>query len=267
MSPSPISGRSVSAKAAAVTAGRDAPVEIDVGERRDRARDAVVVDHEPVDLLETARPVGIEPLARLLVGGAGGRAFLLPGRPVGLARHVGQGVEPVLGQHLDLVDRLVAGRSPFRAERSVGAHIAVRRGVERGRIRLQRMGGELLDIDLRRGGQALAAQRVVGQRRAVHPGEQGQPVPPPRLVRGHQRRGVLDRRRRPRQMRDPHLVGHDFPPSCRFPKVYWPPERARNRRPGTAALSPGKRVATVISRQSGRRATRLSHAGEPEGEP
>ena len=254
-------------EAAPVAAGGNAAVEVDIRQRGDRTRDAGVVDHQPVDLLEAARPVRVEPLARLTVRRAGGRAFLLPGRAVRLPRHVGQRVKPVLRQHLDLVDRLVVGRPAFDTEGSVGADIAVRPGVERGRVSFQRMGRKLLHIDPGRCGQPLPAERVVGQGASVRSGQERQPVFPARLVRGHQRRGVLDRRRRPRQMRDAHFAGHDFPPCGRFAKVYLASERRRNRAAGKAALSAGNRVATVISRQSGRRSARCLTAGEPEGRP
>src|ERR1700736_962775 len=66
--------------------------EVDVGVGGDQVSRALLADLQPVDLLETARAVGEEALPCLRFGGAGERAFLLPGAAVGLRRHVRQGI-------------------------------------------------------------------------------------------------------------------------------------------------------------------------------
>ena len=143
-----------------VTARRRTAVEIDGGKLRDRARHAIHADREAVDLLEAARSVGEEALARFFDGSAGARAFFVPGIAVGLDRHVGQWIEAVLRVQRDLIDRLVVGALARFAERAALTDIAVRRRVELSRIGLERMRRELLHVDRRRRCEALRAQAI-----------------------------------------------------------------------------------------------------------
>ena len=166
--------------------------------RREQARGAFGADRHAIDLLEAARAVREEALAMLRTARRG--AFVVPCRAVGLGRHVGQGIETVLRLQLDLVHRLVAGVLALLPEHAVGADVSVGRSIEFGDVRFQRMGGKLLDIDLGRRGEALRPQRVVLERRAVRILEQRQAVLGARLVRGDERRRVLDGGRRPRQV-------------------------------------------------------------------
>ena len=188
--------------------GRQDAVEIHIGQRTDHAREAIGANAQPVDLFKTAGPIGEEALTGPRPLGHGGGAFLLPWAPVALAGHVGQGVEPVFGPQLHLIDRLVGLRAPCGREAAVGGQIAVRGAIEVGGVALQRMRGELLHIDLYGRGETLGAQGVelgglpvLGQtrRQAMHGS---------RLVGGDERRGVLDGRRGSRQMGDPHFLGH-----------------------------------------------------------
>ena len=179
-------------------ARRHAAVEIDRCNRRQQTRRAFDADRHAVDFLEAARAVGEEALA------AGGRArrgaFLLPGRSVGLRRHIGKRIQTVLWLQLDLVDRLVAGALALLPEHAVRADVAVGRPIKLGHVGLQRMGRKLLDIDLGRRREPLRPQRIVPQRRAIRILEQWQAVPGARLVRGDERRRVLDGCCRPGQM-------------------------------------------------------------------
>jgi hypothetical protein len=126
---------------------------------------------------------------------------------VGLTRHVWQRIQAVFRFQFDLVDRLVALVPALLPEHAVAADISVRRTVEFSRVGFQGMGGELLDIDLGRRGEALGPQRIVPQRRPVHVGEGRQSMLFTRLVRRDKRRGVLDGRRRTRQMGNSCFLG------------------------------------------------------------
>ena len=150
-----------------VTRGRQDPVEVDLGLGGDQVAGPVVADLQPIDLLEAARAVGEKSLPRLCFGGAGERAFLLPGGAVRLPRHVGQRIDPVLGAQDDLIDRLVARAAPLRAHLPVAAEPAVRRPIELGGVGFERVRAELLDIDRDRRREALRAQCVEPRRRAV----------------------------------------------------------------------------------------------------
>ena len=186
-------------QALGISARRQHAVEIDIGMRGDEIALAMLADGQTVDLLEDARAVGIERLARALGRRERHGAVILPGAAVGLARHVGQREDPILRQELDLVDRLVAGGGAGFMEFAGGNDIAVGRPVKFGRVALERMGAELLDIDRDRRGEPLRAQEVEPGRAPVGIGLERQPVFRPRLVAGDERRaggkrGVLRRR-------------------------------------------------------------------------
>src|SRR5690242_8714489 len=65
---------------------------------------------------------------------------------------------------------------------------------------------ELLDIDLGRRRQPLRPQCIMAKRRAIDVGERWKAELGTGLVGGYQRRRVLDRRRRSRQMRNARLL-------------------------------------------------------------
>ena len=179
-------------------ARRHAAIEIDRCNGRQQARSAFDADRHAIDFLEAARAVGEEALAA--IGGARRGAFLLPRRSVGLGRHIGKWIQAIFWLQLDLIDRLVAGVLALLSEHAVRADVSVWRPIEFGHVGFQRMGGKLLDVDLCRSREALGAQRVVPQRRAVRVLEQWQAMLGARLVRRDERRRVLDGRRRPRQV-------------------------------------------------------------------
>ena len=189
-----------------VAARRRNPEEIDRCLRRDRAARPVRHDRQTVDFLEAARTVGEEALARHRRGSSRCCTFLFPGLAIGLDRHVGQRIEAILRVELDLVHSLVGGGCAVLVERSVGADVAVGRTVELLRIGLERMGGELLHIKRRRRSKPLRSQRIERGDRAVRIAQRRQLASCPRLVRCHERRRVLDRRRRSGQMRNSRLA-------------------------------------------------------------
>src|SRR5207248_3516359 len=141
-----------------VAAGRRDAKEIDLGARRDQARFAVTVDAEAVDLLEETRAVGIERLARALGRRERLGAVVLPGAAVGLAGHVRQRVETVARLERHLVYRHVAGARAAAVEITRPVEVAVGRRVQLRGVALERMGAELLDIDLHRRGEALGPE-------------------------------------------------------------------------------------------------------------
>ena len=198
MSPSPLSLRRCAGKTLGEAARRHAAVEIDRCNGRQQTRSAFDADRHAVDFLEAARAVGEEALAA--IGRAGRGAFLLPCRSVGLGRHIGKRIQAIFRLQLDLVDRLVAGVLALLPEYAVRADVSVWRPIEFGHVGFQRMRGKLLDVDLCRRREALGAQRVVPQRRAVRILEQWQAMLGARLVRRDQRRRVLDGGCRPRQV-------------------------------------------------------------------
>jgi hypothetical protein len=161
-------------------------IEVHIGTRTDQVAQTVTADAQPVDLLETARPVGQERLTRPRFGGERLSALLLPGRAIGLHRHVGQRVIAIVRQQLDLVHGPIIGGRPLAAERSVDAEIAVRWTIQLHRIGLQRMRGELLDIDRDRRRQSLWTQHIIAQRPAIGTAAQRQLMPHTSFVRGHQ---------------------------------------------------------------------------------
>src|ERR1700676_5465735 len=110
-----------------ITRGRQDSVEVDLGLGGDQIAGPSFADLQPVDLLEAARAVGEKSLPRLRLGGAGERAFLLPGGAVHLSSHVGQRIDPVLGAQYDLIDRLVGAAPPLLGRLPVAAEPAVRR--------------------------------------------------------------------------------------------------------------------------------------------
>ena len=82
-------GASDSRQTLGITGGRQNPVEVDLGLGGDEVTGPGFADLQPIDLLEAARAIGKKSLPRLCFGGAGERAFLLPGGAVRLPRHVG----------------------------------------------------------------------------------------------------------------------------------------------------------------------------------
>ena len=136
-------------------------IEIDQRPPADEVDLAISPDRQPVDLLEAARPVGIEALPGDFAARAG--RLLLPGRTVPLQSHVGERVEAVLGRQLDRVDGLVGLARALATELPVRPDETVRRPVEFGRIGFEWMGRELLDID--RHGAPPAVEPAGGRRR------------------------------------------------------------------------------------------------------
>ncbi len=200
-------GPAVGRQALGVAGGRQRAIEIDVGDGRDQVAQAVHADGEPIDLLEAARAVRKEALPRLLRWRAGAGALLLPGAAVGLARHIGQGIEAILRTKLDLVDRLVGRAGAFLVEPALGIEVAVRRAVELDGVGFQRVCREALHVDRHRLGQALAPQHVEALLAPVGVGAGRQPVFLARLVGGDQGRRVLDRGGGAGEMGDAGLAG------------------------------------------------------------
>ena len=183
-------------------------IEVDLGVGRHQIADAVLADAEPVDLLDWPRAVGKERLPRLMRRRDRLRTVRLPGATVGLARHVGQRIKPVLRAQLDLVHRLVGRALPLLAEVSRRVEIAVRRTVKLGGVMLERMRAELLDVDHRGPRQPLRAQHVEARRRAVGVGQRREPVLRARLVARHQRRDGVDGGVRACEIGDARLLAH-----------------------------------------------------------
>ena len=171
----------------------------------------------PVDFLEAARAVGEKALPAVRRARRG--AFLLPCRSVGLSGHIGKRIQAVLRLQLDLIDRLVAGVLAFLSEHAVGADVSVGRPVKFGHVGFQRVRGKLLDVDLGGRREPLRTQRVVPQRRAVHILEQRQAVLGARLVRGDERRRVLDGCRRPGQMGNARFPALNSSGQCPFSQL------------------------------------------------
>jgi hypothetical protein len=167
-------------------------VELEVGLRRQHVRDPVLVDPQAIDLLEQSRRVGIEGLAAVLRRGLGERAIAFPRLAVGLAGHVRQWVQPVFGAQRDLVHGDVVRPAALAMKRPRRIEVAVGRRVQLGRVALQGVGAELLDVDGDRRGQPLRPERVEAHRAAVRIRAEGQTVPGAGLVAGDQRLGVLD---------------------------------------------------------------------------
>jgi len=76
---------------------------------------------------------------------------------------------------------------------ALGVHIPVRRAIQLGRVLLEWVGAELLNINRDRRRQPLGAEVIKPDRRAVRMGEGLQSIFFPRLVAGRQRRAILDR--------------------------------------------------------------------------
>ena len=184
--------------------GRDAK-EVDLGARSDQARFAVAVDAEAVDLLEEPRAVGIERLARALGRRHRLGAVVVPGPAIGLARHVRKRIEAVARLERHFVNRDIVGARPAALEIARPVEVAVGRRVQLGGVALERMGAELLDIDLDRGGEALRPEGIEGERLAAFVAQQRQPMARSRLVAGDERRCIGDRRVRTGDMGDARL--------------------------------------------------------------
>ncbi len=191
------------------TARRRAPIEIDLGDGRQLAGHAFGADGEPIDLLETARTIGEEPLPSFRR--ARRHAFFFPRRSVRLSRHIGQGIETVLRLQFDLVDGLIVVARLRRLKHAVRSHIAIGRPVKLGDIGFKGMSRELLHIDLHGRREALRTQRVVFHRAAIGIEQRRQAIFGAGLVGRHQRRRVLNGRRRAGEMGDPWLWSCDLP--------------------------------------------------------
>ena len=58
------------------------------------------------------------------------RAIGIPGAAVGLSRHIGQRIKPVVGKDIDLEDSLVLRTRRFLVEHTLGVQISIGRTVE-----------------------------------------------------------------------------------------------------------------------------------------
>ena len=185
-----------------VAGGGHGAIEVELRLRGQHVRDAVLVDPQAVDLLEQTGAVGIERLAGARSRRLGKRAIALPRLAVGLPAHVGQRIQAILRTQRHLVDRDVLGSLALPVKDARRIEVAVGRRVELGRVALERMRAELLDVDRHRRGQTLGPERVEAQGGAVGVGAQGQAVLRARLVARDQGLGVLDGGGRPREDRD-----------------------------------------------------------------
>jgi len=112
-----------------IAPGRRHPIEVDLGARRDDARQPLCVDAEPVDLLEQPRAIRVERLPRLRRRRVRRDAVLVPRASVGLHRHVRQGIEAVIRTQCDFVHRHIGLALPLAMKIARAIHIAVRRTV------------------------------------------------------------------------------------------------------------------------------------------
>src|SRR5207344_3358363 len=104
------------------------------------------------------------------------RAVHLPGLAVVLARHIGERIEAVFRFKYDFVNRFVSSTAAILVKNSSHVEIAVWRRVKLGVIALQRMGGELFDVDGHWRCQALRTEHVETHRRAIFIGANWQAV-------------------------------------------------------------------------------------------
>lgn len=184
------------------------PIKVHIGTRADQIAETVVIDAQPVDLVEAARPVRQKWLPSLGFRGEWLRAFLLPGRSIRLHGHVRERVIAVVRLQLDLVDWSVIRALALSTKRSIGMEVAVWRSVQLHRVAFQRMSRELFDIDLGGRGQSLRTQHIIAQWRPIRAATQRQPVLHACLVRSDQWWRVLDRRVWSREMGDAYLASH-----------------------------------------------------------
>src|SRR5581483_3475828 len=101
-------------------------------------------------------------------------------------------IEAVCWIEPDLVYRNVIRAPAFSRECAGPVNVAIRWPVKVGGIALQRVSGELFDVNSYRCGEPLRSQDVVAGRRAVRAGVLRQPERAATRVARHQGRAVLD---------------------------------------------------------------------------
>ena len=90
----------------------------------------------------------------------GAGAIVLPGLAIGLARHVGQRIEAILGPQGDLVHGHIAWPLALGVEDPGRIEVSIRWRIQLGGVALQGMSAELFDIDRHRRRQTLGAEGV-----------------------------------------------------------------------------------------------------------
>src|SRR6266850_3128905 len=113
---------------------------------------------------------------------------------IGLAGHVRQRVKAILGKQSDFIYRSITWSLRLFPKQAVWRHVAIRRPIQFGRIPLQRMRAELLNINCNRSRQPLRAQRIEARWTLVRICAQWQPVLFSRFIARDQGLAVLYRR-------------------------------------------------------------------------
>src|ERR1700678_2207521 len=113
-------GAQMRRQALLVTGRRQDPDKIELRISGHQIAGTVLANTETVDLLDRPRSIREKRLPALLGRGYLLRAAGTPAAPVGLTRHVGQRVEPVVWRKLHLIDRLVAGAAALLVKIAFG---------------------------------------------------------------------------------------------------------------------------------------------------
>src|SRR6185295_19105746 len=116
----------------------------------------------PLQLLKNPHCVRVERLADSTVQ----PIEVLPSTAIGPTRHVGERIQAVLRAQEHFVDRAIARVLTYLVKVVRGAEVAVGRRKEFGRIALERMSAELLNVHRDRRGETLEVERVRRHRSA-----------------------------------------------------------------------------------------------------